>query len=143
MARYRSQPIGVFDSIAGISIAPESGQPWRDYQDWLAAGNVADPYVAPPPLAETLAQAKLRKAAAIRSEGMGRIHTRFAALKDFDDLKLIRELILSILPAALNLTANLAWVRDTYQAGAAALGQVAAAASIAEVDAVTPAWPAL
>lgn len=143
MARYALRPIGVCDNAAGTLVQPDFGQVWRDYQDWLAAGNTPDPYVAPPPPAETLAEAKLRKAAAIRAEGLARIQTRFGALRDFEDLRLIREILLSIAPAALSLTANMAWARDTYQAGATALGQVAAAASIAEVDAVTPSWPAL
>ena len=52
-------------------------------------------------------------------------------------------LFLSIAPAARQLTTKMQFCSDTYQAGKTAIDAVLAASSVAEVDAVTPAWPAL
>lgn len=143
MARYQLLRVGVWDNVASQRLIPQSGPPWEAYQSWLAAGNVADPYVPPTPAPETLPEAKRRKAHAIRMEGLQRMQTRFPALQTFDTVQLLREIVLSIAAAARQPTADMAWLGDTYVAGKAAVDQVQAATTIPQVDAVTPAWPAL
>lgn len=143
MARYQILRIGVWDNIASQRIIPQSGEPWRAYQAWLEAGNVPDPYVPPTPVAETLAQAKVRRKLEIKREGAERMKTRFEALRDFETVQLIREVLLSVVPAARQLTVDFQWLSDTYSAGKTAVAAVEAATTVAQVDAVTPAWPAL
>jgi hypothetical protein len=143
MARYQLLRIGVWDNVASQRIIPQSGEPWRDYQAWLAAGNIPDPYIPPTPAPETLAHAKRRRAIEIKHEGLSRMQTRFGALRDFETVQLLREVILSVAPAARQLTADFTWLQDTFQAGKTALAAVEAATTVAQVDAVTPSWPAL
>lgn len=46
MARYEVRPLGVYDrSVDAVVTTAEAA--WRDYQDWLKAGNVPDPMPAP------------------------------------------------------------------------------------------------
>ena len=143
MARYRLMPVGVYDTQDGKRLIPSSGEPWDAYQAWLAAGNVPDPYVPPTPPPETLAQAKVRKLQQIKTTGLARMQTRFPALQTFDAVQLVREVILSVAPAARQPTADFQWLGDTYTPRRNAADQVIAATTIAQVDAVTPAWPAL
>lgn len=143
MARYQILRIGVWDNDASQRIVPQSGDLWRAYQDWLAAGNVPDPYVPPTLAQETLAEAKVRRAVEIKREGAERMATRFPALDNFETIQLVREVILSVAPAARQLTPDFTWVSDTYLAGKTALASVQSATTIAQVNAVTPAWPAL
>jgi len=143
MARYQILRVGVWDTVASQRIIPQSGDLWRAYQQWLEAGNVPDPYVPPTPAVETLVQAKQRKKLAIKVEAVQRMQTRFPAIRNADTVQLLRELMLSIVPAARDLTTDMQWIVDTYQAGETALAAVNAATTIPDVDAVTPAWPAL
>lgn len=86
---------------------------------------------------------KAEKIEAIKAEGLARIHQTFEAITSFDQLDLIRELYLSILPAA-RTSPTARWQRmvNIWQAGRAAITQVRNATTQAQVDAVTPAWPA-
>lgn len=144
MAKYMTLPEGVLDRDLNLVCHPAySAQRWGQYLAWLAAGNEPDPYVPPPAPAETLAQAKARKIHAIKAEGLARMQTRFPALATFDTVQLLREIVLSIAVAARQPTVDMAWLGDTYQAGKTAADQVLAATTIVQVDAVTPAWPAL
>lgn len=44
MARYRMTPEGVHDTVAGSHIPEDTdNRHWRQYQDWVMDGNVADP----------------------------------------------------------------------------------------------------
>jgi len=90
MALYRLLRIGVLKTDTQQRIVPASGDLWRDYQTWLRAGNVPDPYVPPVPPAETLAQAKVRRLQQIKSDGLERMQTRFPALQTFDMVSLLR-----------------------------------------------------
>ncbi len=142
MARYMTLPEGVLDRDTGAVCHPAySPELWAAYLTWVVAGNAPDPFVPTPPPAETLPLAKARKAHAIKTEGLARMQTRFPALATFDTVQLLRETILSVLPAARSLTADMQFISDTYTAGKAALAAVQAATTIAEVDAVAPAWP--
>lgn len=144
MAKYMTLPEGVLDrDLSRVCHPVYSAQRWGQYLAWVAAGNVPDPYVPETPAAETLEQAKARKLHSIKLEGLGRMQTRFPALQTFDTVQLLREVILSVAPAARQLTVDFQWLGDTYQAGKTAADQVQAATTIAQVDAVTPAWPSL
>lgn len=143
MARYRLLRIGVLDVVENKRLLPQSGALWDTYIKWLQEGNVPDPYEPPPPVTETLAQVKWRKRRAITDEGLSRVQTRFSAVKDFDTLQLVREILLSVAPAARALTPDISWANDTYQAGLDAVEEVNAAITIADAESVVPNWPAL
>lgn len=141
MALYQLLKLGVLKTDTGQRIVPACGSLWDDYQAWLAAGNIPDPYIPPPQPDETLEEAKKRRAYQIRMQGLTRMQTRFEGLRSFEMVRLVREVVLSIAPAARQLTADITWLGDTYQAGRDAIDDVQAATTIAQVDAVTPAWP--
>lgn len=142
MARYQLLPVGVLDTSTGQRLIPQSGSLWEAYLAWRLAGNDPDPYVPPATPAETLDEAKARRRWQIKRDGLERIQTRLPAIDAFDTLALVRELYLSIAPAARQPTVDWQWLIDTYQAGQAALNSVGSAATIAQVNAVTPNWPA-
>ena len=142
MAAYSLLPVGVKRTSDGAQIVPQSGAAWETYQAWLKAGGVPGPYVPPATPAETLAEAKSRRKWEIKRDGLARMQTRLPALDAFDMVQLMREIYLSVAPAARQPTTDLQWIIDTYQAGNVALAQVAASTTIAQVNAVTPAWPA-
>lgn len=85
---------------------------------------------------------KTERVAAIKAEGLDRIQAVFPAINSFDELALIRELFLSILPAARSPTANWQRMIDIYTAGRNAATAVNSATTKQQVDAVIPAWPA-
>ena len=71
MARYRLLERGVLDTQDGTVIPDLSHPKWRDYIQWVTAGNIADPLVVPvhvPSAAEIAAQAELDAQGAIRAE---------------------------------------------------------------------------
>lgn len=41
MARYENRPVGVFDRDVGV-VVTTADPSWREYQDWLKAGNAPD-----------------------------------------------------------------------------------------------------
>lgn len=84
---------------------------------------------------------KTAKINAIKADGLSRIQALFPAIRDFEDLALIRELWLSILVAARSATPTWQRMIDIYTAGKNAISAVNAATTQAQVDAVTPAWP--
>lgn len=141
-ARYRLLLKGVFDTASGETILPRSGEAWEQYRAWMRAGNTPDPYVAPPDDPETLDHAKARRIAELKAAGVARMQARFPAIADFDTAALVRQIVLSIAPAARALTADIAWLGTVWQAGADGVAAVRAATTVAAVDAVTVAWPA-
>lgn len=143
MAIYQELPIGVLNTVTLQRIIPQSGALWTEYLEWLRAGNTPDPYVAPTPAPETLAHAKKRRAHEIRADGLARMQTVFQAIDSFESLALFREVILSIAPAARQLTVRLQLISDIYAAGAAAIGAIATATTVEQVDAIVPAWPSM
>ena len=71
MARYRLLERGVLDTQDGTVIPDLSHPRWRDYIQWVTAGNVADPVVVPvhvPSAEEIAAQAEWDAQNAIRVE---------------------------------------------------------------------------
>jgi hypothetical protein len=91
--------------------------------------------------AEILAAAKEDRIEAIRAEALTRMGEDFAALSDPDMVLVLRELWLSIAPAARQPTAKMTKVFDVYQAATSAVATVRAALTVAAVAAVVVAWP--
>ena len=85
---------------------------------------------------------KAGKIAAIKNDGLARIQAVFPAIGDFDELSLVREMYLSVAPAARSPTSSWQRMIDIYTAGRAAVTAVSAATTKAQVDAVVPSWPA-
>jgi hypothetical protein len=84
---------------------------------------------------------KFQKVVKIKTEGLRRIKARLGALNSFDDVELVRQIFLSIAPAAIQLTADLKYVQDVYNAGKIAISAVRSASTESEVDAVVVNWP--
>lgn len=78
---------------------------------------------------------------AIKTEGLTRIQVVLPGVKDFDTLELMRELWLSVAPAARAPTATLTSAINIYTAGRNGVNAVKAATTKAQVDAVVVAWP--
>jgi hypothetical protein len=64
MARYRLLERGVLDTQDGTVIPDLSHPRWRDYIQWVTAGNVADPVVVVPHVVTPAEQAALDEMAA-------------------------------------------------------------------------------
>ena len=84
---------------------------------------------------------KAKRIEALKADGLARIQAVFPAIKSFDELALIRELYLSIAPAARQPTTSWQRMINIYTAGQAAAASINAASTKAQVDAVTPSWP--
>lgn len=110
---------------------------WRSSND-VAVQSIIDTY-------DPLPDLKAAKVTAIKAEGLRRIQLIYPAIENFEELKLVREILLSVKTTALQLTADMSRVRDTYNAGANAVTTVngyTAAAQVNAFDPVTgPSWP--
>lgn len=118
---------------AGHSLWEENGV-WKSSND-VVVQTIIDNY-------NDFADYKTDRIAAIKADGLARIQAVFPAINSFDELALIRDLFLSILPAARSPTANWQRMIDIYTAGRNAVIGVNNATTKQQVDAVTPAWPA-
>ena len=141
MALYRLQRIGVLRTDTLQVVVPQSGDLWHAYREWCQAGNTPDPYEEPAPPAETLPQAKARRLGEVLAEGMALIKGRIEGIHTFGDLQLLRQIFLSIAPAARQPTTDMQWLIDMWQEGETVKAAIQSATTVAEVDAVTPSWP--
>lgn len=132
---YIEKGAGLHDAVraAGHWLVQVNGV-WQSSND-AAVQAIIDSY-------NELPRYKLGKIAAIKLDGLARIQAVFPAISDFAELALIREMYLSIAPAARSPTANWQRMIDIYTAGQAAVSSVNSATTKAQVDAVTPGWPA-
>ncbi len=117
---------------AGHSLWEENGV-WKSSNDAVVQA-IIDNY-------NDFADYKADRIAQIKAAGLARIQAVFPAINSFDELALIRDLFLSILPAARSPTANWQRMIDIYTAGRNAVIGVNNATTKQQVDAVTPAWP--
>jgi hypothetical protein len=117
-----------FDDVA----APFSKSAQLSGSEWILVDKIA-----------SLSEAKVRRRRELQVEGITRIKTRFPAINNFDELRLVQQLVTSIAPAARQPTTDIAWLGQMWTAGSNAAAAVNAATTIAQVDAVTAAWPAL
>ena len=94
---------------------------------------------------DPLPHIKKLKIAELKAEGLSRIQLIFPAINDFDELDLVREQYLSIVPAARAATVQLQELIDTVQAGNAARQAINALTTVTAVEAydvvTTPVWP--
>lgn len=89
-----------------------------------------------------LAFVKAARVAAIKLDGLAHIQAVYPAIKSFDELQLVSDMILSIVPAARQLTADMTKAAAIWNAGKTAISSVNAATTAAQVAAVVPTWPA-
>lgn len=96
------------------------------------------------PAAE-LAKAKALKKEEVKAEGLSRIQVAIPAIIDFDNLQLVKEMILSVAPASRQLTTNIQNASDIYQAGSDAVVVLNGYTSIGQVESYNevndPSWP--
>lgn len=96
---------------------------------------------------DALPYAKKLKVDELKTEGLSRVQGVFPAIGDFDELDLIRETYLSIVPAARSATTDFQNMINIVQAGKAAATDINALTTVAEVEAYdvvnTPAWPVI
>jgi hypothetical protein len=119
---------GLFDAVVDVTGDPVG-------PGWTYDGTNFTPPV------ESLADAKARRTTAIKAAALTRITAVLPTIDSFDTLDLVKEIVLSIAPAARQLTADLQAVVDIYTAAKTAIGSVQAATTVAQVDAVTVSWP--
>ena len=91
---------------------------------------------------DAVADYKAIKNAAIKAEGLSRIQNVLPGIDNYATLMLMRELWVSIAANARSPSQTMTYVINVYTAATNALTQVKDANTQAQVDAVTPAWPA-
>lgn len=138
---YRMLPRGVLRLSDSLPITRDMVE-WQEYRAWLKAGGVPEPMIVEPPPAITLSEIKHQRANAITTDALARIQSVLPDVSNMATAQLVRELWLSIAPAARQPTAKMGQVIAIYQAWGDALQQVKACTAPACVAAVTPAWPA-
>lgn len=88
---------------------------------------------------------RVEKVKEVKAEGLSRINAVMPALETFDQVELVRELWLSIAPAARQPTADLTTITNIYSAGRNAVAAVKALTTIADVRnynvTTDPSWP--
>jgi hypothetical protein len=127
-SEFAAAVAGLFDAVVDVTgqvVGP----------GWTYDGST---FTAP---VEALADAKARRVTAIKAEALTRITAVLPTIADFNTLDLVKEIILSIAPAARQLTADLQSVVNIYTAAKTAIGSVLAAGTVAAVDAVEVSWP--
>jgi hypothetical protein len=118
-------------TVAGIRLAYINNIPQFDES---AAQTIID-------ACDILPEWKETRIAGIKAEGLSRIQAVLPGITSFDTLELIREVWLSIAPAARAPTSPFNSVINIYSAGRTAILSIKAATTVAQVDAVTPSWP--
>jgi hypothetical protein len=137
---YRLLPRGVRRIPDSLHITRDMPE-WAEYRAWLKAGNVpgpADPVIVPP---LSLPDIKRQKIHELTAEAVRRVGLVMPELADLSSLIVMRELWLSIAPAARQPTAKLTAVINIYQAWNTAVDAVKACASENCVAAVSASWP--
>lgn len=136
---YRLLRKGVLRLADNQVIAPRAAG-WDDYVAWTKAGNVPEPMAPIPPAAPTLAELQKRRIHAITREAEARAQAVFPGIT-LPTLVVMRELWLSVAPAARQPTARLTTLIDLYLAWKTAAGQIKACTTPDCIAAVTPSWP--
>lgn len=134
MIRYTEKGRWLHDAIrrAGHRLWEENGE-WKSTDD-TAVQAIIDGF-------DPLPEYKAEKVQAIKVDGLARIQQVFPAISTFDELRLVRELYLSIASASRRPTTDWQRMIDIYTAGLNAIAAVNAATTQAQVDAVSPVWP--
>lgn len=138
--------INYVEKGSGLHRAIESAGHWLECRGgaWVSSDDVAvqaiiDSY-------DPLPDLKAAKVAAIKAEGLRRIQSVLPAIENFEELRLLREILMSVKATSLQLTTDMTRVRDTYNAGANAVTTVNGFTTVAQVNAYDPVtgpgWPA-
>ncbi|MDH3325151.1 MAG: hypothetical protein OEM38_00375 [Gammaproteobacteria bacterium] len=81
----------------------------------------------------------------LKLEALSRVQIVYPSISNFDELKLVKDIIISIAPAARQLPADMTITTNIYQAGVdavAAINLINVAADVQSYDVVnTPVWP--
>lgn len=137
---YRLAALGVIRLADNLHITRDMGE-WEDYRAWLKAGVPAPmpAIVVQPP---SLAELKQLRANVITAEALARIQSALPEVGNMATAMLVRELWLSIAPAARAPTAKMATVVAIYLAWGSALAAIKICTTPVCVAAVVPTWPA-
>lgn len=138
---YRLLSRGVLrlsDNLRIVRGMPE----WQEYRAWLKSGGQPEPMAIHPAPVPSLAELKRQRAHAITADALARIQSVLPEVSNMATAQLVRELWLSIAPAARQPTAKMGKIIAIYQAWWDALQHVKECATAECVAAVTPAWPA-
>lgn len=137
---YRLAPIGVIRLADSLHITRDKPE-WQDYRAWLKAGGTPEPMPAPPAPAPTLGELKQRRIHAITAEAIAHIQTVMPEIGNLATASLIRELWLSIAPAARQPTPDMLTVIATFSELRTTIIQVRNCTTPACINSVTPTWP--
>ncbi len=134
--------IAYVEKGAGLHVAINAAGHWLEQRDgvWRSSNDAAvqaiiDAY-------NPLADQKAARVALIKDDGLARINAAFPAIKSLDEIAFYAEFWTSIAPAARAATAPFQKVINIYTAAKTAITSVNACTTKAQIDAVTPAWPA-
>lgn len=138
--------INYVEKGSGLHRAIESAGHWLECRGgaWVSSDDVAvqaiiDSY-------DPLPDLKAAKVAAIKAEGLRRIQSVLPAIENFEELRLLREILMSVKATSLQLTTDITRVRDIYTAGSNAVATVNGYTTIAKVNAFdainSVGWPA-
>ena len=129
---YKLADHGVIRIADGTHILPRQDG-WKDYAQWVAAGNTAAPPDPAPVMPFNLARAE--KLAAVRTEAYRRINAKWPLWKQIN-----AALGIETLAKITELRSN---ITDVKAASNAAETAIVAATTQAELDRIIPAWPTI
>ena len=138
MIEYIEKGIGLHEAIgnAGHRLQQIDGV-WVSDND-VVVQTIIDAYDHMPDI-------KTNKISELKTEGLARIQLIFPAIENWDDLELVRDQWLSIVPAARQATANFQSMIDIFQAGRNAAITINALVDVVSVQAYSvqtdPVWP--
>lgn len=133
---YREKGIGLWHAIRDAGHVMRSLDGVYTSDDDVAVQAIIDSY---DPLPDQKAEAR----DAIKATALAKIQTIFPAIPDIDTVNLVAEMMLSVAPAARQLTADMTTISQIYTAAKTGIAGVNAAANKAAVDAAVAAivWP--
>jgi len=137
---YQLLKIGVLRLADSLRITRDMRE-WADYRAWLAEGNTPEPMEQPPALLISLPDVKRRRIKDLTDEAIKLTADVLPEFGSLSSLILMRELYLSIAPAARQPTAKLTQVINIYQEWDTAVAAVRACATRECVAAVAPLIP--
>jgi hypothetical protein len=138
---YRLLQRGVLRLSDNLTITPDMGE-WQEYRAWRKGGGVPEPMIPAAPTAPTLAELKKRRGHVVTREAVARVQAVFPEVATLSSLIVMREMWLSVAPAARQPTPKLTAVIDIYTAWKTATDQIKACSTPECVAAVVPGWPA-
>lgn len=137
---YRLAEKGVIRLVDGLRITRSMAE-WEDYRAWLKAGGVPEPMIATQPPVPTLAELKKRRVQALSLEALAHVQAVMPEVGSMATAMLVRELWLSIAPAARQPTQDMQTVFAIFSAYRSAVIDVRKCSTPECVAAVTPTWP--